>query len=315
MSGKTGEFKLKFRGVRGSYPVCSPAQMKFGGNTSCVEVLINGRLIILDAGTGIVNLGKDLTVDYLTSGTSDNNRQKVEAVILFSHVHLDHVQGLPFFKPAYLKNSELHLFGFKLKNRDFKDAIDGIISAPAFPLALSEMPAKISISNIGEGEAIILYPDNPLPQVVNGNDNSKIELPEGAIFITCYKSTAHPKDGVLIYKIACNNKSIVYASDIEGKAGGDNELAVFAKDADLLIHDAQYTMEDYMAELMPKQGYGHSTPETAIETAKLANVRQLALFHLDPGYSDELLSKMEIKAKGAFKNAIIAYEGLEIDLI
>jgi phosphoribosyl 1,2-cyclic phosphodiesterase len=315
MAGKTGEFKVKFRGVRGSYPVCSAMQMKFGGNTSCVEVMVNERLIVLDAGTGIINLGKDLTVNHLASGTCDDSREPVEVVILFSHAHLDHIQGLPFFKPAYLKNSALRIFGFMVGSRDFESVLGGIISSPTFPLAFTEMPATVSISNIGEGETIILYPDSPIPQVVKGKEKSKIILPEGSIVIDCMKSNAHPKDGVLLYRITCNNRSVVYASDIEGKAGADSELIAFAKNADLLIHDAQYTMEDYLAQPMSKEGYGHSTPEMAIETAKLANVRQLALFHLDPGYSDELLSKMEVKAKGAFKNTVIAYEGLEIDLM
>ena len=82
-----------------------------------------------------------------------------------------------------------------------------------------------------------------------------------------------------------------------------------------MIHDAQYTMEDYVAQPASREGYGHSTPEAAIENAKAANVRQLALFHIDPGYNDDLLSKMEVKAKGAFKNTVIAYEGLELDLM
>lgn len=315
MTEQTGEFKVRFRGVRGSYPVCSPAQMKYGGHTACVEVIANRKLIVLDAGTGIINLGVDLAVKHICSGTDDDNRQPVEAVILFSHVHLDHVQGLPFFKPAYFKSSVINLFGFRVGDKDFKDALGGIISAPAFPLALNEMPAKISINNLESDDAIILCPDSSTPQLARKDEKGTTELPEGSVLIECMKSAAHPKDGVLVFKITCNDRSIVYASDIESKFGRERELIEFAKNADLLIHDAQYTMEDYVAQPASREGYGHSTPEAAIENAKAANVRQLALFHIDPGYNDELLAKMEVKAKGAFKNTVIAYEGLELNLM
>jgi len=129
------------------------------------------------------------------------------------------------------------------------------------------------------------------------------------------KSYAHPKDGVLVYRISCNGKSLVYATDKESYIGGDSKMITFARNTDLLIHDTQYTMEDYTSTVTPRQGYGHSTPEMAVETAKLANVRQLVMFHLEPNYNDEQLEKMEIKAKGAFYNTVLAREGLEIDLM
>jgi ribonuclease BN (tRNA processing enzyme) len=222
---------------------------------------------------------------------------------------------LPFFKPAYFKSSVINLFGFRVGDKDFKDALGGIISAPAFPLALNEMPAKISINNLESDDAIILCPDSSTPQLARKDEKGTTELPEGSVLIECMKSAAHPKDGVLVFKITCNDRSIVYASDIESKFGRERELIEFAKNADLLIHDAQYTMEDYVAQPASREGYGHSTPEAAIENAKAANVRQLALFHIDPGYNDELLAKMEVKAKGAFKNTVIAYEGLELNLM
>jgi len=313
--GKIKEFKVKFRGVRGSYPVCAADKIKYGGNTACVEVRINGKLIILDAGTGIINLGSDLVMDHIASGSSPESRTPIKAVILFSHSHLDHIQGFPFFKPAYIKNSRIFMYGFRSRNKDFEQVLSETIFDPIFPIELREMSARISISNFQEIEAIIIYPDKPEPELIRVDNENELKLPDDAILIQCAKSFAHPKDGVLMFRITCNGKSLVYASDKESYIGGDSKLTTFARNTDMLIHDAQYTMEDYTSNIIPKQGYGHSTPEMAIEAAKLVNAKQLALFHLDPNYSDELLEKMETKAKGAFYNTVIAHEGLEIDLM
>ncbi len=309
------EFKIKFRGVRGSYPVCSPDQIKYGGNTSCVEVLINGRLIIIDGGTGIINLGSDLVKDYIASGTSFEDRKPIEAVLLFSHSHLDHIQGFPFFKPAYIKSSKIYMYGFRPRNTDFQQVLAETIFDPIFPIELKEMSANISINNLHETQAIVIYPDKTEPELVRINDESELAVSEDTILIRCLKSYAHPKDGVLIFRISCNGKSMVYASDKESYIGGDSKLATFARNVDLLIHDAQYTTEDYVSPIIPKQGYGHSTPDMAIEAAKLANAKQLVLFHLDPDYNDDFLEKMETRARGMFQNLVMAYEGMEIDLV
>ncbi|HSA05916.1 MAG TPA: MBL fold metallo-hydrolase [Candidatus Gastranaerophilales bacterium] len=315
MTKKTGEFKVKFRGVRGSYPVCASNQVKYGGNTSCVEVSINGRLIVIDGGTGIINLGGDLVRDYIASGASSESRKPIEAVLLFSHSHLDHIQGFPFFKPAYIKNSNIYMYGFRPRNKDFEQVLAETIFDPIFPIELKEMSANIFINNLLETHALIIYPDKAEPEKVKLNDECEIQIPEDAILIKCSKSYAHPKDGVLNFRISCNGKSMVYASDKESYIGGDSKFTTFARNADLLIHDAQYTMEDYVSPIIPKQGYGHSTPDMAIEAAKLANVKQLILFHLDPNYNDDFLDKMEKKAKGLFNNLLMAYEGLEVDLM
>ncbi len=315
MSETKKEFKIKFRGVRGSYPVCSANQVKFGGNTSCVEIMMNGKLIIIDAGTGIIGLGNDLVKDYLASGTSSENRKPIEAIVVFSHSHLDHIQGFPFFQPAYIKNSNIYMYGFKSRSKEFGQVLAETIFDPIFPIELNEMSAKISINSIQETQAIIIYPDKSEPEVIRVNNENDINVKEDVIVIRCCKSDAHPKDGVLMFRISYNGRSIVYASDKESYVGGDSKLTTFARNTDLLIHDAQYTIEDYVSPIMPKQGYGHSTPDMAIEAAKLANAKQLVLFHLDPGYSDEFLEKIEKKARGMFQNTIMAYEGLEIDLM
>ncbi len=309
------EFRIKFRGVRGSHPVCSKKHLEFGGNTACVEVMANNRLIILDGGTGIINLGSELVRNYISSGTDHQTRKPVEAVILSSHPHLDHIQGLPFFKPAYIKSSNIHIFGLRAKSRDFGQILSETIFSSIFPLELKEMSANISISNINETQVILLYPDRPEPELIRLSNEKEPDVPEGTVVISCMKSHAHPKDGVLVYKISCNGRSLVYSTDKEGYIGGDSKLTNFARNAALLIHDAQFTQEEYTSPVSPKQGYGHSTPEMAIEAAKLANAGQLVLFHHDPGYDDDALKQIEEKAKKALKSAIMAYEGLEIDLM
>ena len=121
------EFKVKFRGVRGSHPRANKDYMKFGGNTSCVEVRVNGHLIILDAGTGMIELGNELMQKYLVSGNDENTRKPVEATILLSHIHLDHILGFTFFSPAHLASSELHVFGASDYNDELADGLADIL--------------------------------------------------------------------------------------------------------------------------------------------------------------------------------------------
>ena len=309
------EFKVKFRGVRGSHPVAAENKLKYGGNTACVELRANGHKIILDAGTGIIELGNDLVKSHISSGTSTLDRQPIEAVVLFSHSHMDHIQGLPFFKPTYINSTKMHLFGARTNGKDFQQFVSDSIFKLMFPVSLEEVAADIKISNLKETRAIILNPDSGEPEIIRFNSEEEIKAQENAVVITCIKSQTHPKEGVNVFKIKCNNKIIIYATDTESYMGGDIKLINFSRGADLLIHDAQYTMEDYISHVNPKQGFGHSTSEMAIEVAKHANASQLVLFHVDPSYDDGFIEKLEEKAKGFFNNSLFAYENLEIDLM
>ena len=309
------EFKIKFRGVRGSHPVSASNKLKYGGNTSCVELCANGHKIILDAGTGIIELGNDLVKSHISTGTSTFDRQPIDAVILFSHSHMDHIQGLPFFKPTYINSTKLNLFGARTQGKDFQQFVSDSIFKLMFPVSLEEVAADIKINNLKETNAIILNPDSNEPEIIRFNSEEEIQAPENAVVITCIKSQTHPKEGVNVFKIKCNDKILIYATDKENYIGGDIKLINFSRGADLLIHDAQYTMEDYISHVSPKQGFGHSTPEMAIEVAKHANVSQLVLFHIDPSYDDNFIEKLEEKVKGLFNNSLFAYENLEIDLM
>lgn len=316
MKESTGKFFVKFRGVRGSFPTPTKNTLEYGGNTACVEVNVNGRLIILDAGTGIIGLGEDLLFDHITSSSNSYERQPINATLLLSHIHQDHIQGFTFFKPAHLPSTNLDVFGYS----DFDEGLDIILSdllfSKSFPLDLGDIAANLSITNIsGNNEVIVFYPNNSQPVIKTATSKEDF-IPQGEeIIISCYKSYAHPQNGVMAYKIAYKNKSVVYATDREGYIGGDKKLARFARNCDLLIHDAQYTSEDYSSTSAPKQGFGHSTFDMALDSKNQAHANQLAFFHLDPSYSDEKIAEIERYYKSQESNCFVAKEGLEIEII
>ncbi len=302
----TEKFLVRFRGVRGSYPVPGPSTIQVGGNTSCVEVWAGGHLIIVDAGTGIISLGRDLARQYAI------DKKPVVATILFSHTHHDHTQGFPFFDPAYFGTSTLYMFGPKNFYEDIEEALTRAMLAPTFPIALDELKSLRIISNIDETEVIILDQGKE-PQIVNIYREEVPTSPQ-VVRISSMRSFFHPKGGVTLYRIEWAGKRMVYASDTEGYVGGDMRLVRFSEEADLLIHDAQYTTAEYLTGDVPKQGWGHSTPEMATAVAQAARVKRLALFHHDPLHDDEMLYAIEREAKLAFPNTVLAYEGLTIEL-
>jgi phosphoribosyl 1,2-cyclic phosphodiesterase len=296
------ELKIKFWGVRGSYPTPGAGTVKYGGNTACVEVRADERTIILDAGTGIIPLGRELA-----------RRRALEVVLLFSHLHHDHTQGFPFFVPAYLPNARLHVFGPGGTPETLNRVLEHNQSSETFPVSLRDMASSKDIQSVRESQVIVW--GGAGVRVMDsseglGNDNE-------AVVIRIHKSYAHP-GGVYIYRITWHGKSVVYATDTEGYVGTDRRLAQFARDADVLIHDAQYSEEHYWGQLAgfpSTQGYGHSTAAMACEVAAAAEVGQLILFHHDPAYSDALVTSMEASAKERFSEAQAAYEGLELALI
>lgn len=316
MKDSKGKFYVKFRGVRGSFPTASENTLKYGGNTACVEINVNNNLIILDAGTGIIGLGEDLLLDHISSASISFERTPISATLLLSHIHQDHIQGFPFFKPAHLTSTNLQVFGYS----DFDEGLDEILSellfSKSFPLDLGDIAANLNITNIsGNDEIIILSPDYPQP-VLRSVSSKEDFVPKGEeVVISCYKSYAHPQNGVMAYKIAYKDKSIVYATDREGYIGGDKKLSRFARNCNLLIHDAQYTQEDYTSTVSPKQGFGHSTFDMALDVKNQSHAKQLAFFHLEPSYTDEKILMIENDCKAKEPNCFVAKEGLEIEII
>ena len=307
------EFKIKFRGVRGSYPVPDKDYLKYGGNTSCVEISVGGHLIILDAGTGLISLGNELMQKYIESGTTITDRKPVKCTILLSHIHLDHIQGFPFFRPSHLASTRMNLLGGVGYNETLEDELSKLLFTKSFPLDLGDIAADLNIMDLNETNYIIFKKGEDIPKVIRVNDLKKEDYNEEDVVITCYKSYAHPQNGVFIYKIAYKGKTLVYATDKESYSGGDKKLVKFAKGCDLIIHDAQYSTEDYLSIYVPKQGFGHSTFEMALDCKNQIEAKKIVFFHYDPGYNDE---KLDLLAEEyADENAVMAKEGLEISLL
>jgi phosphoribosyl 1,2-cyclic phosphodiesterase len=300
------EMIIRFWGVRGSYPVPGPRTMRFGGNTACVEVQAGAHTIILDAGTGIINLGGEL----LRRARADGNRPVI-ATILFSHMHNDHTVGFPFFDPAYLGTTTLFIFGPKVFESDLEETLAHSMLPPSFPVGLDELASRKILRNVNETD-IVLIGSSPTDVQVMNLYHDKVDPSPDLVRVRTYHSYAHPKNGVNIYNISWRGKTVVYATDTEGYVESDRRLVQFASGADILIHDAQYRAEDYILPSKPKQGWGHSTPEMAISVAQAAKVKRLVLFHHEPQYNDDIIAEMEAEAQKKFPNTVSAYEGLEL---
>ncbi len=307
------EFKVKFRGVRGSYPIANKDYLKYGGNTSCVEVNVNGHLIILDAGTGLIDVGNELTEKYIASGSEVEQRKPVNATVLISHIHQDHIQGFTFFRPLHIPSTMINVFGNVSYSETLADELANLLFGKSFPLDLGDIAGNLNIKDINENDVVILRHD--CSPIIKRIETEHDTIPENDdVVISCYRSYAHPQEGVLIYKIAYKDKVLVYATDKESYLGGDKKLVGFARDCDLLIHDAQYTTEDYLDSYLPKQGYGHSTFDMALECQKQTNAKKLVFFHYEPSYNDEKMDFIKEHYKNISDKAVFAYEGLEIEL-
>jgi len=305
-------FTVTFHGVRGSYPCPNPKVMRVGGNTACVEVRAGGHLIVLDAGTGIINLGKQL-MQASMAGDNGSGYAPLIVNLFFTHTHHDHTQGFPFFLPAYSGTSTLYIFGPRMLQEDLREALSRAMVSPAFPVDLDDLHSQRVVHTVDETEMIVLRANQQLPEVRNiYRDN--LDLPAESVKISFFKSYAHPKDGANIYRIEWRDKSMVLATDTESYVGGDSRLIAFAKGTDLLIHDAQFTHEEYVGLPVPRQGWGHSTPEMAIAVASAASARRLALYHHDPNHDDDMLEAIGRRAQTQFPNAFVASESLSVEL-
>ena len=310
---KNSDFKVKFWGVRGSYPVADKNFYKYGGNTSCIEVQTGNHRIILDCGTGIIPLGDKIFKEHISSSNSVFDREPMNITVLLSHIHQDHIQGLNFFKPLNVLTTKLNMFGYSGFDIHLKDALSELVFGKSFPINLYDVKAECNITDITETNTVILGKNNE--PVLKRITKSEDTIPKGSeTVISFMKSNSHPNYGVMCFKISYKDKSIVYATDTECYKGGSRKLELFAKDTDLLIHDSQYTTEDYLSNIVPKQGFGHSTFDMANETAVNTNSKKLVFFHFDPSYNDEKLTELENYYKKENKNSIFAKEGMEICL-
>lgn len=271
--------KIKFYGTRGSIPVTEPEFQTYGGDTSCVAVYFEKGVGIFDAGTGIRKLGKDLFQGDI--------KDYKNIFLAFSHFHWDHIQGFPFFLPAYDSERKLTITAIGITRNffDLKSILENQMREEFFPVPLETMGANFNYVQ----------------------DESELRLDEGVKIIST--NHYHP-GGASSYRVETERKSVVYTTDVEHGESIDHRVVEIAQNADLLIHEAQYTPE----ELKKKKGWGHSSWEQAIKVAKLANVKQLVLTHHDPDHNDMFLSEVEKECKKHFPNVMLAKEGMQIEL-
>ena len=297
MRSQRNLFQVRFWGVRGSYPTSGRATLKYGGHTSCVEVQVGGHRLIFDAGTGIIELGEQL-VKRATKALSFN--------VFLSHTHHDHISGFYFFAPLLRSSTTLRLFGPNTGRKSLKATLEAAMDSQFFPVSLAELDAHMEIHPLKGGEVIRLADRT---QGTSANETAD------GVTIVAHKSHAHPKNGVLLYRVTYRNRSLVYATDIEQKAGGWQDVIEFARGTDLLIHDAQYLAKEYLSRSDPRKGWGHSTIERAVETAQKAGTKRLILFHHEPTHNDAAIRQIEKYARRLFPVTAAAYEGLTIDLL
>ena len=311
---KKSDFKVTFYGVRGSYPVINKDFLKYGGNTSCVEVRIGSHRIIIDGGTGIIPLGDKIFKEHISSAGNVFDRTPMNIIMLLSHVHQDHIQGLNFFKPMSVITTKFSLFGYSGFDSSLSETLSELIWGKSFPINIYDINSDCSINDVTESDVVIIDDKSTIPQIKRISNSDDVKPKSNEIIISFMKSNSHPNYGVMCFKIAYKNKSVVYATDTECYSGGSKKIELFAKDTDLLIHDSQYTTEDYLSIALPKQGFGHSTFDMAYEAGQSAGVKKLAFFHFDPSYNDEKLTGIEKSFKNKNNNCFLAKEGMEICL-
>ncbi|GIX46562.1 MAG: MBL fold metallo-hydrolase [Candidatus Tectimicrobiota bacterium] len=283
--------QITFWGTRGSIAAPGPHTLRYGGNTSCVEVrLDDGTLVIFDAGTGIRPLGNALQAQG----------QPVRAYLFLSHVHWDHIQGLPFFAPAYAAGTELWILGPEGDGQSLEQIICDQMRSPYYPVPMGALAATIRFVPLRHG--------------------STFALPEATVTAARINHPGH----TLAYRLSAGNKSLVYATDNEpfGPQAASHHLpqpaplTELARAADVLIQDAMYTPEEYPQHV----GWGHSTYLDALHLARDASVQHLFLYHHDPEHSDAQIDTIVahcrawLAQQGAAFTCQAAAEGLQLRL-
>lgn len=304
--------KVRFWGVRGSIPVPGPQTNRYGGNTSCVEVRPRtGQQIVIDAGTGLRKLGKELMQGPLGEG-------KGAAHLLISHTHWDHIQGMPFFAPLYQQGNQLYVYARQRNDTHLRAVFASQTDDPYFPVPFNAVKADVAFRELVEG--------------------ARFEI--GPVKVACTRLN-HPWIA-MAYRLECDGASVVYSTDTApftdillenefiatpprpGQPLPEEQAAKLramreglvdlCRGADFLIYDTQFTPDEYRA----KPHWGHSTPYDAIDVALAAKVKTLALFHHAPERTDDqqdaILAEVRGRTAGSGLQIVAAHEGLEVEL-
>lgn len=273
-------FKVKFWGVRGSIACPSPRHIGFGGNTSCIEVSAGGERVIFDAGTGIRSLGQWML-----------KKEVKHAHLMLSHTHWDHINGFPFFTPAFLPDRSFEIMAGHVEEGQggIRKVLSGQMAQPFFPVPLEAMRGSLGFSDFTAGDTFALSPT------------------------TTVRTTPlnHP-NGATGYRIDHRGKSMCYITDTEHVPGEpDQNILGLIEGADLVIYDSTYTEQEFPE----KVGWGHSTWEEGVRLCRAANVRMLAIFHHDPTHDDSFMEALELEARKTWSGALVARENMRINLL
>jgi phosphoribosyl 1,2-cyclic phosphodiesterase len=266
--------RVTFWGTRGSVPTPGPSTVRYGGNTSCVQVATAaGTCLILDSGTGIRELGLLLT----------RQGAPVSAHLMLGHTHWDHISGFPFFTPGFQPGNRLAIYGARDPERSLRDVLAGQMHSTYFPVPLSDLGAEITFCELAEGKMHI----------------------DDATVRTQFLNHTSPCLG---YRIEADGVSVAYVTDHEpypstddgqGLTGDDRRLVDFVQGVDLLIQDAQYTAEEYTA----RRGWGHGSADYVVDIAVAAGARRVALFHHEPTHTDADIDRMLLAGRARARAA------------
>lgn len=277
----SSEFVVQFWGVRGSVPSPGKDTVRYGGNTSCVEIRVAGKRLIFDGGTGLRMLGKSLKPDL-----------PIEAYWFFTHYHWDHIQGVPFFDPAFVEGNVLHIHGAAPEGASMEQHFNTRVLHLNSPVPTRKIQADLKFYDLICGDTL------------NLGD------------ITIETSPLNHPNGAMGYRVTWQGHSAVYCTDTEHFPDRlDENVLHLARDADVLIYDAMYTDEEYHNPKSPKVGWGHSTWQEGVKIAKEAGVRQLGIFHHEPNHTDARLDQIEVEVKDTCAGSFLAREGLIVSVM